>query len=427
MRQIPISDRTVAVIGLGYVGLPLTLAFGKQYKTIGYDVDEARISELLGGIDSNGEADPSEFQAAKNITYTSDLNILKDADFYIVTVPTPVDQYKRPDLAPLQNASKSIGKVLAPGNIVVYESTVYPGATEEECIPYLESESKLTANIDFYYGYSPERINPGDKNNRLENIIKLTSGSCDFAASEIDSLYKSIISAGTHLCSSVKVAEAAKVIENAQRDVNIAFINELSILFDKLNLDIHDVLDAACTKWNFLNFRPGLVGGHCIGVDPYYLSHKSEALGYFAEMIGVARRVNDSMSEFVVSKLVRALINSCSDFKSVNILIMGLTFKENCPDIRNSKVLDIMKDLQNLNITYEVYDPYANSDEVYNAFGIKIINEVKMGAYDAALVTVAHDAFKVLGAVGVRQFLKPDGIIFDVKAIYPQADTDLRL
>ncbi len=427
MRQIPISDRTIAVIGLGYVGLPLTLAFGKLYKTIGYDVDETRITDLLRGIDSNGEVDLYEIQAAKNITYTTDIKILKDADFYIVTVPTPVDQYNRPDLAPLQNASKTIGKVLASGNIVVYESTVYPGATEEECIPYLESESNLTANIDFYYGYSPERINPGDKNNRLENIIKLTSGSCHLAALEIDALYKSIISAGTHLCSSVKVAEAAKVIENAQRDVNIAFINELSILFDKLNIDIHDVLDAACTKWNFLNFRPGLVGGHCIGVDPYYLSHKSEALGYFAEMIGVARRVNDSMSEFVVSKLVRKLINNRSDFKSVNILIMGLTFKENCPDIRNSKVLDIVKDFEKLNLNYEVYDPLANSDEVYNVFGVKIIKEVKMGAYDAAIVTVAHNVFKKLGAVGVRQFLKPDGIIFDVKAIYPRTDTDLRL
>lgn len=427
MKEIPISDQTIAVIGLGYVGLPLTLAFSKLYKTVGYDTNKVRVSELLSGVDSTGEANLTELQSAKTVTYTSDLNLLKDADFYIVTVPTPVDQYKRPDLTFLQNASKAIGTVLSPGNIVIYESTVYPGATEEECVPYLESESNLTANVDFFYGYSPERINPGDKKNRLESIIKLTSGSCDFAALEIDSLYKSIISAGTYLCSSVKVAEAAKVIENAQRDVNIAFINELSILFDKLNLDVNDVLDAASTKWNFLNFRPGLVGGHCIGVDPYYLSHKSDAMNYFAEMIAVARRVNDSMSEFVVSKLVRALIGNCSDFKSVKILIMGLTFKENCPDIRNSKVLDIMQDLQKLNITYEVYDPHADVDEVYSASGIKIIKEITTGAYDAAVVTVAHDLFKELGAIGIRQFLKPDGIIFDVKAIYPKADTDLRL
>ena len=427
MNQVPISDRTIAVIGLGYVGLPLAIAFSRLYKTIGYDTNENRISELSHGFDNTGEVDEHELQAAGSLIYSSNLNVLKDADFYIVTVPTPVDQYKRPDLEPLQNASKAIGKVLAQGNIVIYESTVYPGATEEECVPYLESESKLTANIDFYYGYSPERINPGDKNNRLESIVKLTSGSCAFAALEVDALYKSIISAGTHLCSSVRVAEAAKVIENTQRDVNIAFVNELSILFDKLNLDINDVLDAACTKWNFLNFRPGLVGGHCIGVDPYYLAHKSEALGYFAEMISVARRVNDSMSEFVVSKLVRALIGACSDFKSVKILIMGLTFKENCPDVRNSKVFDILQDLQKLNISYEVYDPHAQSDEVYNTHGIKIIKEIATGDYDAAVVTVAHDVFKELGAVGVRRFLKPDGIIFDVKTIYPRADTDLRL
>lgn len=427
MKKVPILDKTIAVIGLGYVGLPLALAFSKCYKTLGFDTNDNRISELSRGFDKTGEAEEHELLGAKSLIYTSQLDELKDADIYIVTVPTPVDKFNRPDLTPLHNASKSIGKILSCGNLVIFESTVYPGATEEECVPYLESESGLTANVDFFYGYSPERINPGDKNNRLESIIKLTSGSCESAALEVDSLYKSIISAGTYLCASVRVAEAAKAIENTQRDVNIAFVNELTILFNKLGLDVNDVLDAASTKWNFLDFRPGLVGGHCIGVDPYYLSHKSQSLGYYSEIISVARRVNDSMSEFVVSKLVRALITAGADLKSVKLLIMGLTFKENCPDIRNSKVIDICQELQKLNISFDVYDPYVDEEAVYNEYGISVIKELPPSDYDAAIVTVGHDTFKELGAAGVRKFLKSGSIIFDVKAIYPQRDVDLRL
>ena len=425
-RELDLNS-TICVVGLGYVGLPLAMAFSKLYKTIGFDTNEDRISELSCGFDRTGEADELELRGSESLVYTSSLDALKAADIYVVTVPTPVDKYKRPNLKPLQDASRAIGEVLSPGNLVIYESTVYPGATEEECVPYLESESKLTANVDFYYGYSPERINPGDKNNRLESIVKLTSGSCELAALEVDALYKSIISAGTHLCSSVRVAEAAKVIENTQRDVNIAFVNELSILFDKLDLDVNDVLDAACTKWNFLNFRPGLVGGHCIGVDPYYLTHKSQASGYYSEIISVARRVNDSMAEYAVSKVVRKLMSARSDLRAVKLLIMGLTFKENCPDTRNSKVFDILRELDELNIAYDIYDPHADASEVHKIFGLEILSDITGGIYDAALVTVAHNKFKDLGVKGLRKFLRPGGMIFDLKAIYARADVDLRL
>ena len=421
------KDPQIAVVGLGYVGLPLALAFSRLYRTIGYDIDPARVVDLERGLDKTQETSGEDLAAAHFLSYTYEINDLADADIYVVTVPTPIDTYNRPDLNPLLSASKAVGSVLKQGNIVIYESTVYPGATEEICVPELEKHSGLSANKDFSYGYSPERINPGDKTNRLESIVKLTSGSCPKARKEIDDLYQSIITAGTFSCQSIKVAEAAKVIENTQRDINIALMNELTVLFDKLDLDVNDVLDAASTKWNFLNFRPGLVGGHCIGVDPYYLTHKCQEIGFHPEIILAGRRINDTMAEYVVSKLVAQLLQRKIDLTSAKILILGFTFKENCPDIRNTKINDIILGLEKINISYDVYDPNVDPTEAYNMYGVEVCSDLKENYYDGAIVAVGHDDFKDMTAAGVRRVLKPHGVIFDLKAVFDRNEVDFRI
>lgn len=421
------KDPKIAVVGLGYVGLPLALAFGRLYKTIGYDINTTRITDLEKGEDKTLEASVKDLASANLLSYTSKLDDLANSDIYIITVPTPIDDFNRPDLKPLLGASKSIGSILTKGNIVIYESTVYPGATEEICVPELERQSGLTAKVDFSYGYSPERINPGDKVNRLESIIKLTSGSCPKTRKEIDSLYQSIVPAGTHSCESVRVAEAAKVIENTQRDINIALMNELTVLFDKLDLDVNDVLDAASTKWNFLNFRPGLVGGHCIGVDPYYLTHKSQEIGFHPEIILAGRRINDSMASYVTLKFIRQLLQRKIDLTAGKVLLLGFTFKENCPDIRNTKVNDIVFELEKLNISYDVYDPHVDPQEAHNFYGLEMCSDLKESHYDGVIVAVGHDGFKDMGISGVRRLLKPHGIIYDLKAVFDKNEVDFRI
>ena len=421
------KDTQIAVIGLGYVGLPLALAFSRLYKTIGYDVNPMRINNLEQGADETLEVSSEDLASADLLSFTSELDGLNDSDIYVITVPTPIDNYNRPDLNPLISASKAVGSVLTKGNIVIYESTVYPGATEEICVPELEKQSGLKAIKDFSYGYSPERINPGDKINRLESIIKLTSGSCPKARKEIDYLYQSIVPAGTHSCESVRVAEAAKVIENTQRDINIALMNELTVLFDKLDLDVNDVLDAASTKWNFLDFRPGLVGGHCIGVDPYYLTHKSQEIGFHPEIILAGRRINDSMASYVTSKFIGQLLQRKIDLTVGKVLLLGFTFKENCPDIRNTKVNDIVFELEKLNISYDVYDPFVDPQEAHNLYGLEMCSELKESHYDGVIVAVCHEGFKDMGVAGVRRLLKPHGIIYDLKAVFDKNEVDFRI
>lgn len=422
-----IENTTIAIIGLGYVGLPLAVEFGKKYKTLGFDINQKRISELQSGIDITQEISPTEFKEALHLSYSSDRNTLKTANIYIITVPTPIDEHKAPDLIPLQKASETVGAAIKKGDIVIYESTVYPGATEEVCIPIIEKHSGLTFNLDFFAGYSPERINPGDKEHRVTTIKKVTSGSTPEIADFINDLYASIITAGTYKASSIKVAEAAKVIENTQRDLNIALINELAIIFNKLDIDTMDVLDAAGTKWNFLPFRPGLVGGHCIGVDPYYLTHKAEAIGYHPEVILAGRRINDSMGKYVVSQLLKAMIKNKIHVVDAKVLILGLTFKENCPDIRNTKVIDILQELQDYGMHVDIYDPWASSEEVTHEYGFTPVSTPTPGFYDAIILAVAHHQFKTLGTAGIRAFAKTNAIVYDLKNILPKADVDLRL
>ena len=390
------SDHTIAIIGLGYVGLPLAVEFGKHYTTIGFDINTARIDELKAGKDSTLEVSSEELRQVKNLTYTASLDGIKSANIYIVTVPTPIDEHKRPDLTPLLSASHAVGKVLKKGDIVIYESTVYPGATEEDCVPILEKESGLAFNKDFFAGYSPERINPGDKEHRVTNIKKVTSGSTPETAETVDKLYRSIITVGTHKASSIKVAEAAKVIENTQRDLNIALINELSIIFNKMGIDTLEVLEAAGTKWNFLPFRPGLVGGHCIGVDPYYLTHKAQQIGYNPEVILAGRRINDSMGGYVAGRVVKLMTKKRIHVVDSNILILGLTFKENCPDLRNTRVTDIIRELKTYNASVDVYDPWVNPAEAKHEYGITPVSKPVEGKYDAVILAVAHHQFREL-------------------------------
>ncbi|GGE45507.1 nucleotide sugar dehydrogenase [Halopseudomonas oceani] len=422
-----LEDIKLAIIGLGYVGLPLAVEFGKQRPVIGFDINQARIDALRAGHDSTLEVSDQELQEAAHLSYTADTAGLEGANVYIVTVPTPIDEHKQPDLTPLRKASETIGKTLKRGDIVVYESTVYPGATEEECIPVLERVSGLTFNKDFFAGYSPERINPGDKQHRVTTIKKVTSGSTPEVADLIDALYNQVITAGTHKATSIKVAEAAKVIENTQRDLNIALINELAVIFNKMGIDTEAVLQAAGTKWNFLPFRPGLVGGHCIGVDPYYLTHKAQAIGYHPEIILAGRRLNDSMGAYVVSQLVKGMLKKRIHVEGARVLIMGFTFKENCPDLRNTKVIDIVRELAEYDIAVDVYDPWVSAEEAQHEYGISPIAKPQPGAYDGVVLAVAHQQFATMSEQDFRQLGKPQHVLYDLKYVLPEGQSDLRL
>lgn len=417
----------VAVIGLGYVGLPLAVEFGKKFSTLGFDINQQRINDLCAGCDHTLEVTTEELLSATQLTFTADLEQLRNANIYIVTVPTPIDEHRQPDLTPLIRASEALGKVIKRGDTVIYESTVYPGATEEDCIPVIERVSGLKFNQDFFAGYSPERINPGDKEHRVTTIRKVTSGSTPEVADFVDALYSSIITAGTYKASSIKVAEAAKVIENTQRDLNIALINELAVIFNKLGIDTEEVLLAAGTKWNFLPFRPGLVGGHCIGVDPYYLTHKAQSIGYHPEVILAGRRINDGMGRYVVSELVKAMLKKRIHVDGARVLIMGLTFKENCPDIRNTKVIDIINELQEYGVAADVYDPWVDATEAQYEYGITPVSMPQANSYDSIVLAVAHHQFKALGAEGIRAFGKPEHVLYDLKYVLSAEQADLRL
>lgn len=416
----------IAVVGLGYVGLPLAVEFGKKRAVFGFDINTKRVEALRSGHDTTLEVEDTELNNA-NLTFTDALDDIADCNVYIVTVPTPIDSYKRPDLKPLIQASESLGKVLKRGDIVIYESTVYPGATEEDCVPVLERISGLKFNVDFFAGYSPERINPGDKTHRLTNITKVTSGSNPEVAQFINELYASIISAGTHLAPSIRVAEAAKVIENTQRDLNIALINELAMIFNRMDIDTEAVLAAAGTKWNFLPFRPGLVGGHCIGVDPYYLTHKSEAIGYHPQIILAGRRLNDGMGSFVAGQLVKALLKKRIHVQGSRVLIMGLAFKENCPDIRNTRVIDIIDELREFGVLVDVHDPWVDAAEAQHEYGVVITEEPENDAYDGILLAVAHQEFADMGVTGIRALGRNQHVLYDLKYVLPRSQTDLRL
>jgi UDP-N-acetyl-D-glucosamine/UDP-N-acetyl-D-galactosamine dehydrogenase len=421
------GNKKIAIIGLGYVGLPLAIEFGKKRQVIGFDINQKRINELKEGVDFTLEMSKQELLDAVHLNYTSNLDDIKSCKIFIITVPTPIDQYKNPDLRPLEKSSKAVGSILKKGDIVIYESTVYPGTTEEVCIPILEKQSGLVFNIDFYCGYSPERINPGDKEHRITTIKKVTAGSMPEIATEVDELYQEIISAGTHKASSIKVAEAAKVIENTQRDVNIALINELAIIFNKLGIDTESVLEAAGTKWNFLPFRPGLVGGHCIGVDPYYLTYKAFQVGYNPEIILAGRRLNDGMGSYVVDQVVQLMSKKCIHIVDSNILIMGLTFKENCPDLRNTRVVDLVEGFKSLNCNVDVYDPWVERAEANNYYNIKLIDKPVNGKYDAILLAVAHDEFKDLSANEIKLYGKCDHVLYDIKYLLKPSEVDGRL
>ena len=420
--------KVISIIGLGYVGLPLAVAFAKKYKVIGFDINNERIKELKEGYDRTLEVSKEDLEEVKeNIKYTSNLEDLKEASIHIITVPTPIDKHKNPDLTPLIMASRSVGRILKKGDIVIYESTVYPGCTEEVCVPELERESGLKFNKDFFVGYSPERINPGDKEHTVTKIKKVTSGSTPEVAKEIDELYKSIIEAGTHLAPSIKVAEAAKVIENSQRDINIAFVNELALIFDKVGIDTLDVLEAAGTKWNFLKFKPGLVGGHCIGVDPYYLAYKAKEIGYHPEIILAGRRTNDNMGIFVANKVVKLMIREGHAIKGSKVLILGITFKENCPDIRNSRVIDVIKELQEFGVEIDVYDPWADREEVKREYGIELMEsgKLEMENYDGIILAVAHKEFKDLEKELKNK--RENQVIYDIKGFFDKSLVDGRL
>jgi UDP-N-acetyl-D-galactosamine dehydrogenase len=422
-----LADIRLAVIGLGYVGLPLAVEFGRQRTVIGFDIHTPRIEELKAGKDHTLETTAEELARADKLSFTSDAIALKDCNCFIVTVPTPIDEYKRPDLTPLLKASETVGRILKPGDIVIYESTVYPGATEEDCVPVLERFSGLEYNRNFFCGYSPERINPGDKAHRVATIKKVTSGSTPEIAELVDALYREIVTAGTHRAESIKVAEAAKVIENTQRDVNIALINELALIFNKMGIDTEAVLRAAGSKWNFLPFRPGLVGGHCIGVDPYYLTHKAQAIGYHPEIILAGRRLNDSMGGYVVSQLVKAMTRRRIQVDGARVLILGLAFKENCPDIRNTRVVDIVSELREYNCVVEVHDPWVSAEEARAEYDLELVKEPEHNCYDAVMVAVAHSQFRDLGARSVRRWGKQDHVLYDLKYVFEADQTDIRL
>ncbi len=422
-----LSETKIAIIGLGYVGLPLAVEFGKKFPTLGFDINQARIAELREFKDHTLEVDSDELKAAEKLSFSFNRADLASCNVFIVTVPTPIDEHRQPDLTPLVKASETLGQVIKKGDVVIYESTVYPGATEEDCIPVIERVSGLKFNVDFFAGYSPERINPGDKLHRVTTIRKVTSGSTTEVADFVDSLYGSIITAGTYKASSIKVAEAAKVIENTQRDLNIALINELAVIFNRLDIDTEEVLLAAGTKWNFLPFRPGLVGGHCIGVDPYYLTHKAQAVGYHPEVILAGRRINDNMGRYVVGQLVKKMIKRKIPVASSKVLVLGLTFKENCPDIRNTKVIDIINELKEYDIAADVFDPWVDGSEAQHEYGITLISTPAAQFYDAVILAVAHDEFKQLGAAGIRAFGKPNHVLYDLKYVLSAAEADVRL
>jgi UDP-N-acetyl-D-glucosamine/UDP-N-acetyl-D-galactosamine dehydrogenase len=422
-----IENSRIAIIGLGYVGLPLAVEFGKKFETVGFDINESRIKELLGGSDSTMEVSIDQLKSSKSLSFSADVADIENCNIFIVTVPTPIDSHKNPDLTPLIGASTALGRVLKKEDIVIYESTVYPGATEEVCVPILEKESGMVFNQDFYCGYSPERINPGDKEHSVTTIKKVTSGSTVEIADKVDELYQSIITAGTHKAESIKIAEAAKVIENTQRDINIALINELAMIFNKLDIDTEAVLKAAGTKWNFLPFRPGLVGGHCIGIDPYYLTHKAMEVGYHPEIILAGRRLNDNMGSYVVDQISKLMIKKRIHIVDANILIMGLTFKENCPDLRNSKIIDLINGFRNFNCNIDVYDPWANKSEALNEYGVELIEQPVAKKYDAIVLAVNHNQFRELTIDNVKSYGKEDHIIYDIKCLFPADQVDGRL
>ena len=417
----------IAIVGLGYVGLPLAVEFGKKSEVVGFDINKSRIAELQSGRDSTLEVSEDELKEATKLSYTANPEDVRDCNIYIVTVPTPIDEHKRPDLTSLQKSSETVGKLLNKGDIVVYESTVYPGATEEVCVPILEQNSGMTFNQDFYCGYSPERINPGDKEHRVSTIKKVTSGSTAEIADKVDALYQTVITAGTHKASSIKVAEAAKVIENTQRDVNIALINELALIFNRLEIDTEEVLKAAGSKWNFLPFRPGLVGGHCIGVDPYYLTHKAVEVGYHPEMILAGRRLNDNMGNYVADQVAKLMTKKRIHVVDSKILIMGLTFKENCPDLRNTRVVDLIAEFESFNCHVDVYDPWVDKQDAEEEYGIILIEAPQTDAYDAVILAVAHDEFKVLGAEQMHSYGKEQHVLYDIKYLLDTNDVDGRL
>ena len=423
--ELPVHDQIrIAIIGLGYVGLPLAVAFGRRFPTVGFDIDQARVAELNDGRDHTLEVSSEELRAARQLRCSHDPAALQGCNVFIVTVPTPIDDYKRPDLRPLESASRTVGRAIAPGGVAIYESTVYPGATEEVCVPIIERESGLRYQHDFHAGYSPERINPGDKLHRLETITKVTSGSSPEAARFVDELYGQIVSAGTHRASSIRVAEAAKVIENTQRDVNIALINELALIFERMGIDTHEVLEAAGTKWNFLPFRPGLVGGHCIGVDPYYLTHKAQQIGHHPEVILAGRRINDSMGSHVAQRVVKLMAQRDIPTAKARVLILGLAFKENCPDLRNTRVVDILAELRSYHISVDVHDPWVDTAQAHHEYGIALVADPPLGRYDAVVIAVGHREFVAMGADGVRAFGKPGAVLFDVKRVLPRAQID---
>jgi UDP-N-acetyl-D-galactosamine dehydrogenase len=425
MRQL--ADVKIAIIGLGYVGLPLAIEFGRKYDVLGFDIDRKRIEELENGFDKTLEATEDQIKQAVKLSFSSDDNRLAQANLFIVTVPTPIDVFKRPDLTPLLKATRFISKYLKEGDIVIYESTVYPGATEDDCVPILEEVSGLVFNKDFFVGYSPERINPGDKEHTLTSIKKVTSGSTPEAASLIDSLYNEIITAGTHKAPSIKVAEAAKVIENTQRDLNIALINELAMIFNLMGIDTNSVLDAACTKWNFLNFRPGLVGGHCIGVDPYYLTHKAISLGYHPEVILAGRKLNDNMGKYVANLFLQKMAEKGISIPNSKVLILGITFKENCPDIRNTRVIDIISELKKYHLDVDIFDPAANSEEVKAEYGLQLVDKIEPDTYDGILVAVKHKEFSDMGSAKIRTYGTANHILFDLKKMFELSEVDMCL
>ena len=417
----------IGMVGLGYVGLPLAVEFGKKYPTVGFDINASRIKSLQSGHDHTLEVSDEELSQATQLSYTATVDDIKNCNIYIVTVPTPINEFKQPDLSPLEKASSLLGRVIKPCDLIIYESTVYPGATEEVCVPILEQVSGLKFNQDFYVGYSPERINPGDKEHRVTNILKVTSGSTPEIARKVDELYKSIIQAGTHKASSIKVAEAAKVIENTQRDVNIALINELALIFNRLGIDTEEVLLAAGTKWNFLPFRPGLVGGHCIGVDPYYLTHKAQAIGYNPEVILSGRRINDGMGEYVVAQLIKLMLKKRIQVQDADVLVMGLTFKENCPDLRNTRVVDIVRELKSYGVNVHVYDPWVNREEAVAEYDVEPIAELEENKFDGIVLAVAHQQFKQMDIGSIRALGKSTSVIYDLKYLFPAEQTDARL
>ncbi len=421
------SPVKIGVIGLGYVGLPLAVALAGHYPVVGFDIGAERIAELKAGHDRTLEVDAEELTAASQLSFSLDEADLAACNVFIVTVPTPIDRHKRPDLSALLAASRTVGRAISKGGVVIYESTVYPGATEEDCVPVVEQVSGLKFNTDFFAGYSPERANPGDRAHRLSSIIKVTSGSTPQVAAFVDALYGAVVTAGTHLASSIRVAEAAKVIENTQRDLNIALINEFSLIFNRLGVDTQEVLAAAGTKWNFLKFQPGLVGGHCIGVDPYYLTHKAQDAGYDPQVILAGRRINDGMGAYIAQSLIKTMIQRDTKVRGARVLVMGLTFKENCPDLRNTRVIDIVRELADYDVAVDVYDPWVDADETYAEYGVRPVAEVAQGAYDAIVVAVAHSAFLEMGLPAIRALGKPGAVLYDVKSVFPKGEADLRL